>query len=464
LSHLVLAQIPFLKPFKPKDEPFDHFKSSNAKFQFHFGITSETLNLIESSKSNDILFEPSLRKVNYLFNQLSSEKKSSIKLVFDTESLKACAVKLAYLEGDFIVLKRMQKQYQLFLLLLENMRLQYQRLDYSLKHDWKSLFINSRLQHHKIQKDFFKGKPCMIVGAGPSLNLRIEEIKKNKDACFIFATLRAVKKLLENDIQPDCVGVIDPVEFLEMPDQIYLNVPCFFTLNANFLQVQPFFYKVPVAIESDFPFMEIFQKTIQQNKPIEAAHTVSGFLFALAIFFNMSKIILYGVDLCYQGDQKYWSGASEKKEKLILAFDCFNQPVMTKSDFLLSRTWFEWLIKTNRKKTVFNRSIGLKIQGFKNKELIINRRLKKSILIRKKKIDHDWFDRFFNLLPQITIDEKKINELEWILLQSDLQDLGLLNPLNEVFDRFYAVGLVSADQKKSFFKTIIERVQGAIFS
>jgi len=52
-------------------------------------------------------------------------------------------------------------------------------------------------------------KPVIICGAGPSLNVCMEEIKKNRKKFIIFAVISSLKALITNEIIPDAVFITD---------------------------------------------------------------------------------------------------------------------------------------------------------------------------------------------------------------------------------------------------------------
>lgn len=58
-------------------------------------------------------------------------------------------------------------------------------------------------------KDTYKNKTALIISAGPTLDLNIESIKKNRDKVVIFCVGTAIKTLISKGITPDFLNVVE---------------------------------------------------------------------------------------------------------------------------------------------------------------------------------------------------------------------------------------------------------------
>lgn len=58
-------------------------------------------------------------------------------------------------------------------------------------------------------KDYFKGKPAVIMSAGPSLSKNIDLIEKNRDKFVVFCVSTALKAAVKHNIIPDFVCFIE---------------------------------------------------------------------------------------------------------------------------------------------------------------------------------------------------------------------------------------------------------------
>jgi hypothetical protein len=58
-------------------------------------------------------------------------------------------------------------------------------------------------------KDYYKGKPAVIISAGPSLNKNIDLVEKNRDKFVVFCVSTALKAAVKHNIIPDFVCFIE---------------------------------------------------------------------------------------------------------------------------------------------------------------------------------------------------------------------------------------------------------------
>ena len=76
--------------------------------------------------------------------------------------------------------------------------------------------------------------PVIIVAAGPSLDKNIEELKRAKGHCLIFAVDTAMKYLLAHDIMPDLGITIEPIKpMANYEDPRCFEVPHVFDCESN---------------------------------------------------------------------------------------------------------------------------------------------------------------------------------------------------------------------------------------
>jgi hypothetical protein len=166
-------------------------------------------------------------------------------------------------------------------------------------------------------KDAFKGKPCILVGAGPSLNDHLEEIKKLNDEVLIFAAGSAISILANANIKPHMQFAICPTpeEFTRLKFMESYEVPLIFgsRLNHNVLysHAGPLGY---VSTETGGLMedwleekLEIRDLEVLKHLPKES-QTIVSIAIAIAIHFGVGPIILLGVDLAYQNDLRYAKG------------------------------------------------------------------------------------------------------------------------------------------------------------
>lgn len=161
-------------------------------------------------------------------------------------------------------------------------------------------------------KDIYKRKTALIVSAGPSLDLNIETIKKNRDKVVIFCVGTAFKALMSKGITPDFVNMI---EINDCSSQ----VKGFDLSNINFI-LEPYtntsIHALKTAKKILFPTVSSHANDywakltgIDISKYV-AKGTVSYAALFSAKVMGCSKMILVGQDLAYVNNKCYSDGAA----------------------------------------------------------------------------------------------------------------------------------------------------------
>lgn len=153
----------------------------------------------------------------------------------------------------------------------------------------------------KIDEAFFKNKPIIVIGAGPSLHVEINWLKENEDKFIIIAVFAALKTLKKYNITPDVVIQID--EKVTETINLLKNFD-----NFDFLKESIFIFSPSVP---DILF-EIFSKTdiyliedrthYKQNNTFLASYSVGEVAYAISLAFNADNIYLLGLDLALSDD------------------------------------------------------------------------------------------------------------------------------------------------------------------
>lgn len=170
-------------------------------------------------------------------------------------------------------------------------------------------------------KDIYKGKPAIIVSAGPSLSKNIDVLKKNKDNALIFCVGTALRTLNNNGIVPDFLNVIERYN-----TSIHYNLPCtkdITLITEAYTQSDVFEAKfrkhfLTASLENDSSrwFLEKAEKEFVE---FETKGTVSYHALSCAKFLGCSPIILIGQDLAYTDGKCYAEGSAF--EELECVFD-----------------------------------------------------------------------------------------------------------------------------------------------
>ncbi|HDH06703.1 MAG TPA: DUF115 domain-containing protein [Nitrospirae bacterium] len=258
-------------------------------------------------------------------------------------------------------------------------------------------------------KDVFKGRPVIIVSAGPSLDKNLHLLKKAKGKAVIIAVDAVLPTLLPCDIIPDIIVAIDPLEsnipmFKDIPRLNEVPFICLAQYTPEIVSMYPgplFFNSVPQNIAyqwlsglwEDKGYIECF------------GGSVAHLAFGAAEFLGSDLIAFVGQDLSFSKEvhsrgfsdisykqmqehikngfkhfpsDKKWAipiikeGIQKgidpldyfvKKTQAVPTVNIFNEDVFTRGDFLSFKTSFENKIKTFKGTVINATEGGLPIEG-----------------------------------------------------------------------------------------------------
>jgi len=167
-------------------------------------------------------------------------------------------------------------------------------------------------------KNSLKGKPALVIGAGPSLRLQLEELVKASPFIYIIAVDTVAEPLLRAGIIPDFIVTLDAqyqnfydFEYIftrpELTERIFL---------ISDLTVYPgiprrwkgkvFFSSTPQIVEKEgktvfmyHPFVEYLKEFIQPPGLLECGGSVSTTAIEFALYCGAFPVIVTGLDLSY---------------------------------------------------------------------------------------------------------------------------------------------------------------------
>jgi len=143
----------------------------------------------------------------------------------------------------------------------------------------------------------FKGKTCLVVAGGPSLDDNIDWIKLNLDHLFIIAVSRVAGKLANEGINPHIIVSVDPFDFSFEVNRDMM------ALSGSSLFVNSF--HVNSRLLGQWPGKNLFMNNKypwqieNTDNVMTLAPTVTNSSVHLASRMGFSRIILTGVDLCF---------------------------------------------------------------------------------------------------------------------------------------------------------------------
>ncbi|MCI1477731.1 MAG: DUF115 domain-containing protein [Clostridium beijerinckii] len=168
-------------------------------------------------------------------------------------------------------------------------------------------------------EDKYKNKPAVIVSAGPSLSKNIDELK-TVDNALIISGGRTLGPLLEKDIEPSCLCVVDAgeVSYKLVEDNIdKVKCPLVFYEATNPKVVEA--HKGEKIFSTNSKFIhDVWDEYIIT---LSGGGSVAHVMTILAAYMGCSPIIFIGQDLAYTDDKGHADIAQNKWQNL--TFDNF---------------------------------------------------------------------------------------------------------------------------------------------
>lgn len=202
----------------------------------------------------------------------------------------------------------------------------------------------------KALKDAFKGKPAVIVSAGPSLNKNIHLLAKAKDRSIIICVGTAWKAMLVQGLHPDLVVTLDPGEenyrlFTELtPTEEFL---CYEPQTHD--KIIPIFAGRRFVFNSFSSPLTTWLKTLYGEKGyIEPGGSVAIAAFGIACLLGANPIVFIGQDLAYTNGYTHAKGTVYENQKPDLKapnFYHFEVPAIGGGKVITARNMYSFLVR-----------------------------------------------------------------------------------------------------------------------
>ena len=168
----------------------------------------------------------------------------------------------------------------------------------------------------KKDEDFFKDKPILVLGAGPSLGKNKEWLKQHADKFIIIAPFVTLRTLYYMDVAPDIIVHIDEADAFASNDiPLYETQKSFFD-NSIFIfsaSVSELFFD---TFEKDFIYLlEDRTKYKLNNNYLEVA-SVGESVYSIALMLTAKEIYMLGLDLALGDDGSTHTNTHSTKIKL----------------------------------------------------------------------------------------------------------------------------------------------------
>ncbi len=218
----------------------------------------------------------------------------------------------------------------------------------------------------------YKGKPAVIVGAGPSLEKNLSKLKDAEDRVIIISTDTALSILQENNIHADFVVSVDPQD----KNTLYLLYSKFkdstlvIDSAASFLSILKYNPDKTILFDTPFPLYNDMAGFWGEKGSLISGGSVSTTAFDLARFFECDPIIFIGQDLAFTQKQTHSKGSILEdflyfKINRFQTFDNYNTRMLNFSDKIEVNAWISGKDPTKSMKVFTDRKFITFIEWFK---------------------------------------------------------------------------------------------------
>jgi hypothetical protein len=253
----------------------------------------------------------------------------------------------------------------------------------------------------------FKGKPVILVAAGPSLSYEYEHLKYIKDhgLAYIFSVGSAINSLIENDIYPNATLSYDPTEgqykvLAKLKAKKIDSVPLIFGSTVGFETLEDYPGSMVHMITSQDTVSANLLDTSTDIDIVLDAPSIAIVTFQLLTLLQVSEIILVGQNFSYLDNRRYANGieydfvenelSDEEKREAIEVENIDGKFVSTSEGFLRMKTNLEYHIQQNPFIPVINTTQkGAKIKGTSYKLL-------KEVIHENLQQEHITHENWFN--------------------------------------------------------------------
>ena len=330
-----------------------------------------------------------------------------------------------------------------------------------------------------VDKQFFAGKPAIIVAAGPSLEEEIDNIRniKEKGSAYIFAVGSAISALLVHEIYPHAACTYDPEP---------INFRVFEKVVEGGISEIPLIFGSSVGYETliNYPGRKLHMLTSQDSvapfflkdtdtESLDIVHdapSIAVVTLELLIKLGCNPIILVGQNLAYKNGMIYSKEinnlrpaemTNEEQLSAIMVADVHGNQVSTNDGFNRMRQGMESYIRDNPQCEVINTTKGgAKIAGasFVTLDEVIKNKLGAQAVNEEWMMVSGGYDlpminrRVRTMNTELSNLQKLINSLRELL--KELPSLSQTNNKDQLEKIFPRIDKIFERIKKNEFYTV----------
>ncbi|NRY60068.1 motility associated factor glycosyltransferase family protein [Clostridium beijerinckii] len=309
----------------------------------------------------------------------------------------------------------------------------------------------------------FKGKPCVIVSAGPSLEKNIKYLKEYQDNAVIITGERTANLLIKYNIKPHIICALDSSDIVYELSKGVLDkgIPFALTERSN----------SNVARENkgrNIFAINYFNDTLKQVVKKSHVNYLSGGSVAhygafLGIYMGCSTVIFIGQDLAYTENKIHADSVANTSsdfrygKQLYYVKGNVEPQVLTCEIFDSYRLWFEDYVSLNRNTKFINSTEG---GAFINGTIVMN--LMESLeMYCKNKINAD--EIIEKSLQDVKIlSQKQLSQNIKIFLENlttlKLHISNYIENLETVYNEFDKFGKINGSDLLNGIKTLEHKI------
>lgn len=226
--------------------------------------------------------------------------------------------------------------------------------------------LNMKITYKRITEfiEVLKGqdKPIIITASGPSLDEELKYLKQVREKFIVFTVGSALRTVMENDIYPDAIFLIDGGS--QIKNQLSgfenLNIPLCFSAYASHEALE--IYKGPKYIFNESEDKKTLQITTDGSVAIAALDIATKCVPKEIIFLGQDLALINGKNHT-KSYEKMHLDKNESQYKLIDVHGVEGRMVKTIQSYMLFKNSIERIIDSNRHIQFINCSKGVLIKG-----------------------------------------------------------------------------------------------------
>lgn len=320
-------------------------------------------------------------EITFIVNR---EEETSAKLILEMIHDKYVSTEVVGLPSYFSVLEEWYNnfKYQMIKGIRSNIS-KFATLD-MFKYKWlRNTIYNLHTPHAQQEAvaGLLKGKPAVIVSAGPSLNKHFHLLNELKDKAVMIAAGSAIKILNSKGIEPHFRMVIDAESDEDLYDEKFYdnseNIPLMYA-NQAYEGILSRYEgkKLFMMLHTDTLGKYVYNKLEIPYGYIESGASVVHSAFSFLCQAGCSPIIFIGQDMCFYENELYAEGRASYKQQSydprgwIKQKDIYGNEVYTIRNYLQIKYDYEQLMRRYPHIRCINATEGgLGLEGVENKAL-----------------------------------------------------------------------------------------------